>query len=233
MSAGDLAGASAADAAAGATLCYVGGEYFAFEVATLTGTHAYTLSNLYRGLYGSSPGAHLTNLAFARLDSAIFHFDLPPAYRGVPLWFKFQSYNIWGNALEDLAGCTAYGPFTPSGAGFGGGLGGVPTEPTGLTVTSGIQAATLQWNANPGDDNVTAYQVWRATGLAQIFAAAALVQTVAGQTFTDTGLLANQGYTYFLKAVNVVGAGDATAGEDVTTSGLISGGGASRQHHSV
>jgi hypothetical protein len=46
----------------------------------------------------------------------------------VPLWFKFQSFNIWGNALEDLAGCTAY-TFTPAGTGYGGpGAGtGAPT----------------------------------------------------------------------------------------------------------
>jgi hypothetical protein len=137
-SGGDLANAAtSADAAAGATLSVLQDadgslEYFAYKLATLTGLDAYDLgAELYRGQYGSVAAAHLNGVAFARLDSNLFKFDIPQAYVGQDLWFKFQSFNIWGNALEDLAGCTAYGPFTPSGAGFGGGLGGVPDRAHG------------------------------------------------------------------------------------------------------
>jgi hypothetical protein len=133
-SAGELISTSSADAAAGLTLCYLDGEYLSFETATLTGSNAYTLgTELYRGLYGSTAALHAIGSDFARLDENIFKFDLPLAYVGVPLWFKFQSFNIWGQALEDLAGVTAY-TYTPTGAGIaaGGGTGGG----AGATVTA-------------------------------------------------------------------------------------------------
>lgn len=224
---GDLAGVSAADAAAGATLSYLGGEILSFETATLTGANAYTLGTaLYRGLYGTSAGAHASGVDFARLDGELFAYDLPAAYIGVPLWFKFQSFNLYGQALEDLAGCTAY-PFTPAGTGYGGGAAGVPTTPAGLSALGQVQAIAAAWSANPAADNVTGYELWLASGHGAAFGAASRVATVAGLNEVITGLLANQAYTVFLRAVNAIGPSGASAGVDVTTSGLISGGGAS------
>lgn len=137
---GELTSTSATDAAAGLTLCYQDGEFLSFQVATLTGPNAYTLGTaLYRGLYGSVAGLHAIGSDFARLDENIFKFDLPLAYVGVPLWFKFQSFNIWGQQLEDLAAVTAY-TYTPTGAGIaaGGGTGGG----AGATVTASAAIAT-------------------------------------------------------------------------------------------
>jgi hypothetical protein len=36
----------------------------------------------------------------------------------VPLFLKFQSFNIFGQSVEDLSECAVY-PYTPSGAGQG------------------------------------------------------------------------------------------------------------------
>lgn len=117
MSKGELQSVSSTEAANATTLCYLGGEFLAFETATLTGTNTYDLDSLYRGLYGSAPGAHSTGAPFARLDDNIFEYSLPSDYVGHALKFKFPSFNIWGGALQDLADCVEY-DYTPTGEGF-------------------------------------------------------------------------------------------------------------------
>lgn len=118
MSAGELVSVSSTEAAKGTTLCYVDGEYLSFQTATLTDTNEYDLTDLYRGLYGSTPGAHTTGDDFARLDENIFEYDLPADYVGQALKFKFPSFNIYGGGLQDLADVDEY-DYTPAGTGFG------------------------------------------------------------------------------------------------------------------
>ncbi|MGI8568908.1 MAG: phage tail protein [Methylocella sp.] len=115
-SGGALASGTASDAANGVTLCLVDNELLAYATATLAGTNAYNLTYLFRALYGTSPAAHSSGAPFARIDTAIFKYPLPPALIGVPLSLKFQSFNIFGQAVEDLSECTVY-TYTPSGAG--------------------------------------------------------------------------------------------------------------------
>lgn len=117
MSKGELQSVSSTEAANETTLCYLGGEFIAFETATLTGTNAYDLTDLYRGLHGTTPGAHTTGAPFARLDENIFGYTLPVDYVGIPLKFKFPSFNIWGAALQDLSDCDEF-DYTPDGNGF-------------------------------------------------------------------------------------------------------------------
>lgn len=107
-SAGDLQSVSIDEASRAATLSYVGGELLSFENANMMGTSNYDLSNLYRGLYGTGAIAHSSGAPFVRLDEAIFKYNLPPEYIGLSLFFKFQSYNIWGGGLQDLADCVEY-----------------------------------------------------------------------------------------------------------------------------
>jgi Putative phage tail protein len=115
-SGGQLANATNADAQNGVTLCLVDNELLAYATATLTGTNAYNLTYLYRGLYGTAATAHSNGAPFARLDSAVFQYNLPPAFIGVPLFMKFQSFNIFGRSVEDLSECTVY-TYTPTGKG--------------------------------------------------------------------------------------------------------------------
>lgn len=115
-SGGTLAGGTALDAQNGVTLCLVDKELLSYQTAALTGTNAYNLTILYRGLYGTAAAAHSNGAPFTRIDGAIFKYTLPPAYIGVPLSLKFQSFNIFGQAIEDLSECTVY-TYTPSGAG--------------------------------------------------------------------------------------------------------------------
>jgi len=115
-SAGVLTGTSAASAQAGATLSIVDDELLAYESATLTGPHAYTLSSLQRGYGGTTGAAHASGAQFFRLDSAVIKYDLPSTWIGVELYLKFQSFNVFGGGLQDLSSCTAY-PYAPTGNG--------------------------------------------------------------------------------------------------------------------
>lgn len=217
MSNGDLQSASATDAAAGVTLCYVDGELLSFEVPTLTGTNAYNITNLYRGLYGSTIGAHLSGTNFARLDDQVFKYDLPDQYIGKTLHMKFQSYNIFGGGVQDLSACTDY-TYTPTGAGYGTATGGVPQMPAAFSGSSGGGYNKLTWNANVANDNVTAYKIYRAVGASQPFGSATMIESVGPETtsYVDTLATPNQAYTYFVVATNAAGDSANTAGINLT-----------------
>ena len=111
-----LSGTSAASAQAGATLSLIDGELIAYQNATLTGANAYNLTGLQRGLSGTSASAHASGAAFARLDGAVVQYALPANWVGVPLYFKFQSFNVFGAGVQDLSTCAVYA-YTPTGTG--------------------------------------------------------------------------------------------------------------------
>lgn len=107
--------ASDADGAASRSLCYVDGELIAYGGIAPVGTTGYHLTDLYRGLFGTTAGAHLSGTAFAFLGDLLFKCNLPAEYVGQPLYFKFRSFNIYGNGLADLSGLTPV-TFTPGSA---------------------------------------------------------------------------------------------------------------------
>ncbi|HZZ63829.1 MAG TPA: phage tail protein [Roseiarcus sp.] len=115
-SAGTLSGTSQAAAEQGATLSLVDSELLAYENATLVSGNAYNLTGLARALGGTSGLSHASGAPFARLDGAIVKYDLPANLVGVTLYFKFQSFNVFGGGEQDLSTCVAYS-FTPSGVG--------------------------------------------------------------------------------------------------------------------
>ncbi|AYO85899.1 phage tail protein [Methylobacterium brachiatum] len=115
-SGGTLASGTEADARNAVTLALVGQELVSYATATLTGSHAYGLTYLERGLYGSPAGAHPAGMPFTRLDEAVFRYSVPAAYIGATLTVKLQSFNIFGGAVQDLATCAAY-TVTPIGSG--------------------------------------------------------------------------------------------------------------------
>jgi beta-glucosidase len=72
-----------------------------------------------------------------------------------------------------------------------------PTVPTGLTVTgTTATTVTLTWTASTDAVGVTGYDVYRGT---------TLVGTVAGTTYTDSGLTAGSGLTYTVRARDAAG----------------------------
>jgi hypothetical protein len=140
-----------ADADAFRTLAYISappsgsalattGELVAYGAVASTGTFTDNLTYLRRALYGTAAGAHSIGALFTRLDLAagdttIIRYALPPQYIGATIYLKFVSFNIYGAAAQDIAAVTTY-TYAPSGAGFGGGSGGVPTAPTGTVAAT-------------------------------------------------------------------------------------------------
>jgi len=113
-SGGVLSSATALDAQLTNTLCIVDGELLSYETATLTAANHYSLTTIYRGLYGTAAVAHSAAAAFARLDSAVFEYDLPPQYVGQTLYIKLQSFNVFGGGVQELSACTVY-TYSPTG----------------------------------------------------------------------------------------------------------------------
>jgi hypothetical protein len=120
-SAGTLASVSALAAANGVSLCalrYPGGalEFLSFTTATLVSGHVYTLSGLYRGLYGTPVYDQPAGAQFLYLgDGNYYAQTLPPQYVGRNLWFKFPSFNLTGSGGQSIAAAAAY-LYTPTGA---------------------------------------------------------------------------------------------------------------------
>lgn len=103
MSRGELSSGSQADAQALNTLCWVGGEYLAYQTAALTGENAYALSYLVRGAFGTSINAHPAGTRFARLDAALFRYAFRLDQIGKTVKVKLQSFNRWGGGMQDTA----------------------------------------------------------------------------------------------------------------------------------
>ena len=115
-SGGALTSVTAAAAQQGVTLALIDQELLAFTNATLAGANAYNLTGLARGLDGARPAAHASGTAFTRLDSAIVAYNVPASYVGQTIQLKFQSFNVFGAGLQNLANCVVY-PFTIKGSG--------------------------------------------------------------------------------------------------------------------
>jgi len=144
-SAGALVSATNVDAKNGVTLSLVDNELLAYGTATLTGVCSYTLTYLQRGLYGSRPGAHNAGARFVRLDDAIFKYVLPDSYVAATLYLKFQSFNIFGEAVQDLSTCVAY-TYTPIGSGSLGPVAGA------LLVGSNLDYGLTSNDVNESDE---------------------------------------------------------------------------------
>ena len=97
-------------------LCLVNGELLAFATATLTSANHYNLTRIQRGMFGSSSGAHAPGDSLTMLQN-VAKLVLPAQTIGQVLRFKFQSFNIYGGAVQALSACTPY-PYTVNGSGY-------------------------------------------------------------------------------------------------------------------
>jgi len=113
---GQLFSVSATDAANLVTLCYVGGELFAYQTANLTSVNHYNLTTLYRGAYGTVAANHPAGTQFARIDQSIGRFSYPGTVIGQTIFLKFLSFNIVGGALQNLPEVLPY-TYTVTGSG--------------------------------------------------------------------------------------------------------------------
>src|SRR6516225_3436015 len=143
---------SATDAANLVTLCYVGGELFSYQSASLTSAYHYNLSTLYRGAYGTTAASHPVATQFARIDQSIGRFPYPGTLIGQTIYLKFLSTNIVGGGAQSLASVPAY-TYTVTGSGkasvatttVSGSYTGLPTA--NLVVQRYVFAGTVMFAA--------------------------------------------------------------------------------------
>lgn len=102
------------------TISKVGTEYLSYANATITGsdgigTNDYDLTYLVRGAFSSPNVAHdhtdPNENQFIRLDSQIFTYSFDPSLAGQTIYFKFTSFNLLQNQVQQLADVQAY-PYT-------------------------------------------------------------------------------------------------------------------------
>jgi len=113
---GQLFSVSATDAANLVTLCYAGGELFAYQSASLASAYHYNLSTLYRGAYGTTAASHPVGTQFARIDQSIGRFPYPSTLIGQTVYLKFPCTNIVGGGAQSLASVPAC-TYTVTGSG--------------------------------------------------------------------------------------------------------------------
>ena len=108
---------SQSDADQARTLIYVNGEWMAYQYCTLVSTGVYGFSStgasggtvyLQRALYGSPNSSHAVGTPFVRMDGSIFRMPIDPGTVGQTLYFKLQSFNIYGQGINALSSETAY-----------------------------------------------------------------------------------------------------------------------------
>jgi putative tail protein len=118
----------------------VDGEIMSYQTATPLGNDAFKLNYLRRGQYGSANTSHTSSGQFAMLNDGIFRLPFDPGLVGQPVWFKFQSYNLFGGGVQDLSTLTAYA------ATFQGQNGGQLTSP-GATPLIARGQCVIQGNS--------------------------------------------------------------------------------------
>ena len=118
ISAGQMTGGTEQDSRDLLTLCYVDGEFLAYETAELKGVGRYTLGNLTRGAYGSTIDQHNAGGQFVRIDEALFKYAVPANWVGRTVWVKLVSFNVFGSGVQELAEVPAYS-YTIKGAPLG------------------------------------------------------------------------------------------------------------------
>jgi hypothetical protein len=132
---GVLASVTSAAAAAGNSICVIqdvsGFEIVSYTTATLIAPFTFSLTGLYRGLYGTTSRLFGAGSQFLFVGSSANFLEtaLPPSYVGTNFYVKLQSFNVFQSATEELSDCVAYrylatGP-TPVG----------PTPPPSQTAT--------------------------------------------------------------------------------------------------
>jgi hypothetical protein len=201
------------------------GELISYGAVAATGTYTSNLTYLRRGLYGTAPAAHASGDFFTRIDlgeiggalNTIIVYQLPPQYIGASFDLKFQSFNVFGNETQDISAVAAYS-YTPSGSGYGGGAGGVPTTPTGLAAYArggtGAGFNIIDWNANPPGDHVQHYTVLRRVSGVGSYNP---IGTSTTTSYVDNTAVSGTQYDCELVAVNSVGPSVAAGPVTVTT----------------
>lgn len=90
------------------SLILVDGELISYRTATLTGSFQYNITHLRRGVYGTPITSHQIGAKFTAINGALFAWDYVKTMVGMTLFFKFTSYNGFGQREQSLANVTPY-----------------------------------------------------------------------------------------------------------------------------
>lgn len=209
---GTLGAATAAEVAAEASLCYLDGELIAYRDATLTGANAYTLGYLRRGLRGTPIAAHASGSQFARLDDAIFKFSYPDTNIGDTIYIKFQSFNVFGRAAQDISTLSPYTVNTSPAVALPEPVTGLALAGTGGTTWSGSQINVMcNASARATSYRFDFYKFDGTTLLRQITSALPSALYTA-----DLALLDGPQRTYVIRAVASNAAGTTSPSTTIT-----------------
>jgi len=240
--------------------CYVEGgnsdipyELMAYDIATLTAAHRYTLpatgggtNELRRAVFGAPAlGAGVTHAGGSRfaflnpMGVGILKLDMDPSTIGKTIYFKFLAFNTFGNELQDESAATPYS-YTPTGK--PGQMqnpntetytitGGALTQPTATSVH--MDQATAQFPSNPANYNARTFTI-SAPGAPTTYYVTILDPAQLGDTGAATNLSAYcettttkrdaPGYIYIGSIVAIPGGGGTTTGIGGSSPGAPGGG---------
>lgn len=105
---GSFISGSEEDAKNGNTRCWINGECFSYQTASLIAEGVYEFTGCVRGQDTTLAANHKAGDAFLRLDDAILKIPFTKKDIGKKIWLKFPSYNIFGSGDEDLSEVEAY-----------------------------------------------------------------------------------------------------------------------------
>ena len=83
-------------------------ELISYETVNLIGQNTYAITSLRRGVYGSYEYSHPAGSQFVRMDQATFTYQIDPTFIGSQIFFKFCSFNNYGNQLQSLSEVSAF-----------------------------------------------------------------------------------------------------------------------------
>ncbi len=141
---------------AAVSLCYIDGEMIAFKDALLTSAHNYNLTTLHRGLFNSTPGAHLTAVDFVKIDSSVFKYPYPNERIGDTVHIRLTSFNKHLLAEQSHASVANY-TYTLAGTSVAPAAANI----SGLAAFASANAIFVEWT-NPGDvSKIKWIEIWR------------------------------------------------------------------------
>ena len=103
-----LTSATHNDTLAFASLCYLNGEFLAYETATPTGANSYNLSSINRAGYGTTPQSSPAGTTFVRIDKGVFRIPFTQDRIGQTLFIKLVNFNHWGGGPQTLSSVSPY-----------------------------------------------------------------------------------------------------------------------------
>lgn len=154
-------GVTSTDADQFNTAALIDQEIISYGTVIPSGAYTATLTYLRRGIYNTTPASHSSNAVFTRINpSTALIWPLPKQYVGQNLYFKFTSFNVFGQAEEQLSAVAQY-LYAPQGLVYS------VKPPAAALLTAGAlvpKTMSLTWTASPDPDLHLYFVQWSLDG---------------------------------------------------------------------